>query len=275
MNEPFLAIISSGRPQNVPGMADLLGDHWASKAVWIVGDGQAGDYEYSGARHVVEGGGLIASRNFALEQAFRYHVPCLQLSDDLRRLAYTEGGNEKRSILFPDALRRMMMHLDRSEAKLAGVAPTDNAFFFNAPISTDKFILGDWMLVEPSEPRFDPALRLKEDYDFTLQHLSAYGSVVRVNGILATFTHRSNSGGAVAYRTPMIEDETIEYLTEKWPGKIVPNPKRPHEVLMRWRGAGTLEVDPASPASGPIDTAGPSEENEPVDEPVQGELFAW
>jgi len=76
---------------------------------------------------------------------------------------------------------------------------------------------------------------LKEDYDYTLQHLRAYGQVARLNRIMPTFRHRSNAGGAVAYRTPDLEVQAIAYLRAKWGDCIRPNTRRPHEVLLRWK----------------------------------------
>jgi len=50
---------------------------------------------------------------------------------------------------------------------------------------------------------------------------------------MAKFAHRSNSGGAVSYRTPELEQAAIDRLTSKWGDAIVPNPRRPNEILFR------------------------------------------
>ena len=77
-------------------------------------------------------------------------------------------------------------------------------------------------------------MTLKEDYDYTCQHLARYGLVARCDLILAEFAHRSNAGGAVAYRTGERERDMIRHLMKKWPGKFRMNPKRANEVIMRW-----------------------------------------
>jgi hypothetical protein len=120
-------------------------------------------------------------------------------------------------------------------AQLAGCAPTDNPFFSKQRVHTSAFIVGDFMWVAGGCPeRFDEQLPLKEDYDYTLRHLAAYGRVARVDQLLASFAHRTNKGGAVAYRTPELEQQAITRLTDKWGDAIRPNPKRSNEVLLRW-----------------------------------------
>jgi hypothetical protein len=117
--------------------------------------------------------------------------------------------------------------------KLAGVAPTSNPFYGSTTLKLRHFIVGDLMLAAPNPLRFDPAFALKEDYDYTCQHLARYGGVVRVDWILASFRHRTNKGGAVDVRTPELEQEAIVRLKEKWPDWIRDNPRRENEVLLR------------------------------------------
>lgn len=230
----YLAVISAGRPGNVAASTALAGP-----ATWYVGHGQLGAYAAQGAPALVEGGGLCASRNAALADAWARGLPCLQLSDDLRGLRSMPG---RQRIPFGQVVAALHDALLAAgppgrPARLAGVAPTDNALNY-APsrrLATAAYILGDLVLVAPCDQWWDTNLRLKEDYDYTLQHLAAHGCVARCNWLLATFDHRTNAGGAVAYRTPAAERAAIAYLRAKWPGQLAPNPRRPGEVLLRWR----------------------------------------
>lgn len=236
--DAYVSIISARRPDRVEKMHKLVGE-----ATWFVakGDGQA--YRQAGARSVVESGALCRSRNAALDAAFKAGVPCVELSDDMSSVkeAYVDGGKKRgRPLPFYDAVLKMLAEGAEVGAFLSGVAPTANAYFFRPerPTSTNLFIVGDFIVVRPCALRFDEDLPLKEDYDYTLQHLTEYGQVARCNRVLATFSHRSNSGGAVSYRTAKLEQAVIMRLKEKWPGKIVDNPRRPNEVLMRWPKKG-------------------------------------
>lgn len=228
----YVAVVSSGRPANVQAMQALVGD-----ATWYVKTtGEVGAYADQGAPSVYGSGGLCESRNMALAHAWKHGLPCVQLSDDLKKLRLACAVSGSHPLDFEDAVDRIHSTMQRAGARLGGCAPTDNAFFFNPdrPFSTDRFIVGDFVVIEPCNLLFDEQLRLKEDYDYTLQHLQKYGKVARRNDILATFAHRSNKGGAVAYRSPVVEQESIRYLQQKWPGCLRPNPKRPNEILLTW-----------------------------------------
>lgn len=231
-------VISAGRPGNIVQMRKVVGD--TIDLTWLVPEREFGEYaRYAGPLdEIVVGGNLMDSRNKALDIAQANKTYCLQLSDDLKALRYTDSkeNKERRPLELYDAVGLIREGMRSVGAHLGGVAPTDNAYFFNHPYSTNLFIVGDMVLIDPeSTIRFDTGLTLKEDYDFTLQHLTTYGVVSRCNHVLASFQHRTNRGGAVAYRTESREQENIAYLKHKWPGKIVDNPRRPNEVLLKWK----------------------------------------
>lgn len=230
------AIISAGRAANVPTMEAVVG-----RATWYVPEAEVADYIAAGAVSVrPDGGGLCAARNVALNDAFERGMWCLELSDDMTRVqkpvwSKAKGKHIAADLSFDDALRTVVDAMRGTGAKLGGVAPTNNPFFFNPkrPVHTEAFIVGDFIVVAPSEPRFDEEMTLKEDYDFTLQHLKLYGRVARANAVLVTFKHRSNPGGAVAVRTAELEQANIDHLRAKWGDVIADNPKRPNEILLR------------------------------------------
>lgn len=235
---PYVAVISAGRPQNVERMQAMLRPHLAH---WFVGAGDRVAYLSAGADYVEAEGGLVECRNLALDAAFAVDRPCAQVSDDLKRLGHTDDGRTVKPITAAYALDVMLAALHASHgAHLAGVAPTDNRLSYSPtrPVSARHFCVGDLLLVLPTHLRFDPALRLKEDYDYTCQHVREHGAVARVNGILASFAHYTNAGGAVAIRNAEREQEVIAYLKAKWPGWFRDNPKRVNEVLLRIPAAG-------------------------------------
>lgn len=230
-----IAVISHKRAKNVPKVSMALGN-----VHWYVGAGEAEEYRAHGAEFVTESGGLCRSRNHAMEDAFAAGKYCVEFSDDIGKVkeAYLDGEKKRcRDIPIHIALDRVKKAMTDTGSYLGGVAPTANPFFWHPdkPVSTKNFIVGDFIMIKPCDLRFDEQLRLKEDYDYTLQHLQKYGSVARENGILAVFAHRTNAGGAVAYRTSKTEQEAIDYLKKKWPDNIRDNPRRPDEILMRWK----------------------------------------
>lgn len=237
----FVSVISARRPSALKPMTDLIG-----RATWLVDDESLEAYMGELVRNdldagVAIGGKLCRARNLALDMAFASQtgVLCLQLSDDLKKIEQPEWDETRKKYVakpmdFDTAVLTMIVALQSTGAKLAGVAPTSNPFYYRGkPIHPRAFIVGDMILVGNTTLRFDEEMRLKEDYDYTLKHLDSYGRVARCDDVLATFQHRSNAGGAVAYRTPEEEQRAIEQLKKRWGRLIADNPKRPNEILLK------------------------------------------
>ena len=226
-----IAVISSRRPGRVGKMQEHLG-RLAQQAVWYVGKDEAGLYADEMVGTIVESGGLVASRNRALEDAFDEDLPCVQLSDDLMWVKRRMGTDSILRTSLPNAIEYILGILGSSGAKLGGAAATDNPYFAPAGISSWALIVGDLSIHLPNPIRYDPEMPLKEDFELSIQHLQAYGEVCRVNDIIPSWLHRTNAGGAVAYRTPELEQEAIDRIKELHPGWIRDNPRRNNEILL-------------------------------------------
>lgn len=224
-------IISKGRWDNVQNIQKITGKN----VTWLVADGEKVFYQAMGADFVVEAGGLMAARNQALDMAFGNKRICVQLSDDLVRIKRGLTKKTSQPITLDESIKIILDGMQETGSLLGGVAPTANAFFtnFDIPVRNRHFIVGDFIVVKPTDLRFDTNMRLKEDYDYTLQHIDKYGSVARCDLVLAEFKHRTNPGGAVEYRTDDLEQETIEYLKQKWGDVIRDNPRRKNEILIK------------------------------------------
>jgi hypothetical protein len=162
---------------------------------------------------------------------------CVEMSDDIVKLEFALNKKDKAPISFKSVVKSMVSTLEEFDLHLAGVAPTNNPYFYNPnkPIQTDKFIVGDLICVSPNtDLLFDENLKLKEDYDYTLQHLHKYSGIVRLDYILASFKHYTNKGGAVDFRNEEREQTAIKYLKEKWQTDVRDNTKRPNEILLKW-----------------------------------------
>lgn len=232
----YLAVVSAGRPANVARMTALVGP-----ATWYIAAGEAPAYSAAGAPAVVESGPLCRSRNAALDDAFARDMPCVQASDDLRSVALARVGPDGKPYAepctFAAALALLLGGIGPGDrARFAGCAPTANAFYYRPgrDVSASSFIVGDLVAVAPCGLRYDAAAQLKEDYDYTLQHLAAFGAVYRRNDVLAAFAHRTNPGGAGPLRRPGRERRVVAYLKAKWPGCFRDNPRRRDEVLLTW-----------------------------------------
>jgi len=180
------------------------------------------------------------ARNAALD-AFTDH-DLVQLDDDVSEIGEfvpLANGKNRLSPLSQEQIRERFelcfQYVKAVGTVLWGVSPTSNPIFYNPkfPISPRSFINGSCSgYVSKTPVRFDSALALKEDYDYTLKVLMTYGAVVRFNSLYGKARHRDNAGGACAYRTTELEQEAICLLRSRWGKMIRKHPTRANEVVI-------------------------------------------
>lgn len=241
MKQYIICCISHNRHENVPEFLKKVG---TEEVVFFVKDQQDYDnYKSNGAKTVITSGSLMDSRNAALNYCFKHGKICVQLSDDLLKISVNDFTTKRTGVNVSviDTLDYIIPIFEKMDGCFfAGFPPTDNPFFSTKPIEENKFIVGDFIIVKPNPLRFDVNLKLKEDYDYTMQHIKKYRCCVRFGKYLCSFKHYSNKGGAVSYRNDIIEKETISYLMNKWQGCFKLNPKRKNEILIRRDAYNTL-----------------------------------
>jgi len=220
-------VISANRYNDLP-----FNKQQKEKYIFCVKNGQKELYEQNGCKIVYNTGNLMDSRNFALEHAFKNNNICIQLSDDIKKVTTNKNFFKKKIVSLDVAIDDILSKFIKIKGvDLMGVPPTDNYFFANKLVLENKFCIGDMLFVKPNELRFDTQLSLKEDYDYTLQHIQK-GKVLRYQKYLFTFKHYSNKGGAVDIRNDKEEQKNIMILKYKWGDKIRLNPKRKNEILI-------------------------------------------
>ncbi len=230
--EYFLAVISHKRPENVEKIARIVGG-----ATFFVNRAEKGDYANAGAHKVIPcGDDICAARNRAIEEAKEYGVPCVQVSDDLRRIkrfSLKAGKRVSVEITFDDAVGILLKEMRMRKAKFAGVAVTSNQLnYTGVDFSYDKLIVNDLIIVDGT--KFDAAMWLKEDYDLCIHELIYTGVIVRANHILCDFPHRENKGGANSYRTSPVEAAQTKRLFAKWGPHIKPHPTRAGQISLNY-----------------------------------------
>ena len=220
-------VISANRHDNLP-----FDKQQKEKYIFCVKNGQKELYESNGCKFVYNTGKLIQSRNFALEHAFNNNNICILLSDDIKKVKYNKNFKKPDVVKLDSVIEDIVSKFKKIKGvKLLGIPPTDNYFFANKLTSVNTFCIGDLFFCKPNKIRFDEQLTLKEDYDFTLQHIQKYGTV-RYQKYLFTFQHYSNKGGAVDIRNDKEEQKNIMILKPKWGDKIRLNTKRKNEILI-------------------------------------------
>ena len=269
------AIVSCKRPGNVVAMESKL---VGCDVTWIVGDGDEAAYRGAGAARVVVGGQLCASRNRALDLAKAGGKVCVQVSDDIKSLSFIASKHDtaqwakpasiqdanaraKQADVAVASLAACARYIDAQSratgSKLGGTYPCGNpGQACGGPVvAASHFVVGDFVVVQPESPlRFDEAMTLKEDYDFTCQHIYEHGRVARCNRLLILAEHYVNAGGAVAVRNAKREAQNIKHLRKKWPGVFLVSPRGPSEVRLIWAkrdvtigGDRIYEPDPRNP----------------------------
>jgi hypothetical protein len=204
-----------------------------SKYIFCVKQGEKHLYQKHGCKNVFETGTLMQSRNAALDMAFNENKICVQLSDDLKKVTTNKNFSEKKQVDIDFAINKLVNVFQKVDGVyLMGIPPTSNDFFAKSLISKNTFCIGDMLFVKPNDLRFDTSLTLKEDYDYTLQHLSKYQNCFRYQKYLFESEHYKNKGGAVDYRTEQEEQKNIKILFAKCGNKIKLNPKRKNEILI-------------------------------------------
>lgn len=262
----LFCIISKGRWANARTVeARLLGGGLPpAQILWLVGTGEKEEYEANCSGSVVEGGGLCQSRNRALDEARSRKMACVQMSDDMKKCelvragatighfhdkelwskpadlkAANAAGGDKVEITPVAAASLLHALLKATEHRLAGCFPNANPGLAagTRPVADNLFIVGDFLVIDVDRTslRFDERLMLKEDYDYTAQHLHEHGGVCRSNRVLCSFEHYDNPGGAVDVRNDDREQHAIQLLHHKWPGAFRQHGTRgPNEVLFKW-----------------------------------------
>ena len=227
----IITCISHRRANNIFKVFETTG---TTEIVFVVNDEKDKiEYLANGAKYVICGGSLVGNRNAALDYCFTKGFICVQIDDDLQTVSLNDftGKRTKQYTTVIKAVDDLIVDFIKSDYKFAGAPPTENPFFATNIYQTNILITAPFTLTKPNPIRFDNKLKLKEDYDYTLQHIQNTGCI-RYHKYLFNFKRYGNSGGAVSYRTNQLEQEAINYLQTKWGECIKLNPKRENEILL-------------------------------------------
>lgn len=103
-----------------------------------------------------------------------------------------------------------------------------------SPFSFSSVVVASLIGILVDDQRFDENLKLKEDYDFSLESMRRNGLVLRHNKYVWSVEHHGNAGGCVDYRSLQAELDSVAYLRRKWGDDIVSvNAKKDYEVICR------------------------------------------
>jgi hypothetical protein len=229
--EYIITCISHRRPENIEMIIKTTG---TDNIIFVVNDQI--DYESYTAKGVkcIIGGSLTKNRNKALDYCFAKNKLCIQIDDDLKKVCLNDFTGKRTGINLTviEAIENLLPIFLKTNHLYCGAPPTDNPFFALEPTKENILITAPFTITKPNPIRFDETLMLKEDYDYTLQHINNGTGCLRFAKYLFSFKSSTNIGGAVSYRTKELENKSIQYLINKWGECIRLNPKRENEILL-------------------------------------------
>lgn len=241
----YVAIPTKGRAGQVTTLGLLQGLAGIETTLFVEPDEEK-SYEaaegrlYScGVVTIPEGGkGMAYVRNRILE-AYPEGSHVVMLDDDIEsflRLSMTTGLKDITGQAIVTQWEQAFKKTEGEGKKLWGVYPISNPFYMKAgQVKRDGFIIGTVMGVIVNSLRFDEQLRLKSDYDYTLQNMETYGGVLRFEYLTVEAKHYGNPGGCNSYRNETVNAEMVKILMKKWGGMIRENPRRKGEILITGR----------------------------------------
>lgn len=180
--------------------------------------------------------GITPNRNSILDH-YGMGERVLMLDDDVINVKKLVGEKVMKPVSgreLQSFVEMAFFQCDRVGCHLWGVYPIANHFFMSSTISSNNFIIGTFSGIIVTELRMDEELGLKEDYDFTIQHIFRDRKVLRYNSLAVHAKHYQNKGGCVDYRTAEMEQKAIAVLKAKYPSFVVDNPRRENEILLKF-----------------------------------------
>jgi len=180
--------------------------------------------------------GITKTRNWILNNIDdEWHI---QVDDDAKSFHTYEKGKLK-TFIDPDRIHNILdnqFHLcDGWGLKVWGLSLAADYKFYRefAPFSTQSVIGANIIGIIKNPLRFDERLKVKEDYDYSMQHIAEYGGALRCMKYGIDVVHLTNAGGCVAYRTKEVELDAYDVLLRKWGNKIVKMQNNKNFVKMK------------------------------------------
>lgn len=168
--------------------------------------------------------GITKTRNWILNNIEdEWHI---QVDDDALSFHMFEGG-KMRKFIDPQKIHEIIDNqfqlCEDWGLKAWGFSLAADYKFYReyTPFSTQGVIGANIIGIIKNELRFDERLKVKEDYDYSMQHIAKYKGVLRCMKYGIDVVHLTNEGGCVAYRTKDTEMEAYNVLVQKWGRKVV------------------------------------------------------
>ena len=179
-------------------------------------------------------GNIAKKRNWILKNIDR---PLVMLDDDVNGIMTTESKyNEDGEIITGKKIKRKLSKEDAAYVIKCGFNLADQlgcvywginlnddsrSYMQYKPFSLTGPVLGPFSAHLKHNLFYDERLFLKEDYDISIQLLSKYKKILRINKYACSCKHADNPGGVVSHRTMDRERQQCEAIMRKWGKDII------------------------------------------------------
>jgi hypothetical protein len=168
--------------------------------------------------------GITKTRNWILNNIEdEWHI---QVDDDALSFHCFESGKMYKFI-DPEKIHEIVDNqfqmCEDWELKAWGFSLAADYKFYReyTPFSSQGVVGANIIGIIKNPIRFDERLKVKEDYDYSMQHIFKYKGILRFMKYGIDVVHLTNEGGCVAYRTKETEMEAYNILLNKWGKKVV------------------------------------------------------
>lgn len=171
--------------------------------------------------------GITQTRNYILDSTNDKRV--VMIDDDLQIQGWTKLGDYRAKQLrlngkdWENISARLFDVTEDMGWKIWGVATQAalRSIYPYKPILSRSYVTASFMgIVNDGTYKFDPAYRVKEDYEICLRHIKQFGGIVAARFCYWCNRHWTDDGGCKDYRTGAIELEAIEMLKKQYPKMI-------------------------------------------------------
>ena len=185
--------------------------------------------------------GITATRNWILENTTEEWV--VMLDDDAKTVGYTKLDERKsRKVEIRDEMfwgEEFLKYFDMTEQmgyKIWGTRTESSprGTYPYKPFLLKSYVTASCMgIINDGEYLFDPAFRVKEDYEICLRHIRDKGGILAVRYLHWENEHWSTEGGCKDYRTIGMEKDAIKRLIKMYPGMIASAKRKANEFTIK------------------------------------------
>lgn len=194
---------------------------------YVVSESEADQYEEMHDRVIAipdsQQGSYAKVCNWILENADTDHI--IIVDDDLK--CFNRYNNQVLCRLSTDEAMEFIEHgcamAEQLDVRYWGmnIVSDKGAYREYTPFALRAYLGGPFQAHYKNDLRYDEAMKLKEDYDMTLQVLNKYRRNLRFNMYSFTSDQHGMVGGCATYRTIEVEKAQNKALQKKWGSKIV------------------------------------------------------